>query len=132
MSAKFRSERDRTLARLLALGLTQTVAAAEVGISDRTVRRRLTDPAFIQLIDDERVRLSEQILDGLVIASRAAVRRLHQLVDDDDQPATVHVAAARALLQATTTWRPQVEFEQRLHALEAVDVARVRGLRAVT
>jgi len=130
MAGPVRSERDHVLVGLLALGVSQAAAAREAGCSERTVRRRLADPAFVTAVDAERLRIAEQVLDALMIGARAAVRRLHRLVDDDEQPARVQVAAARALLSSAVSWRDQVELDQRLSAVEAAVAAR-NTLRAV-
>jgi hypothetical protein len=143
MAGSDRTARDLTLARLLAVGLTQTAAAERAGMSDRTVRRRLADPAFAQLVDGERLRIAERTLDQLMFGAERATRNLLEIadgtvtvVDTDGQehpeavPVSVRVSAARALLAAAVNWRDQVELDRRLTAIETAIAAR-SGPRAV-
>lgn len=123
MTADDRPPRDRELARLLAAGATQARAGAEIGMSERTVRRRLADPAFLALIDAERVAHCERVIDSLTLVAGRAVTVLNDILDDADAPPAVRVSACRTALTAVLGWRDQLELDKRLADVE-------RALRA--
>lgn len=107
----------------LASGSTQEEAAAAVGCSARTVRRRLTEPAVRAALDAERSRLAAETADVLTGRSRAAVDRLHRVVTEGtDRDA---VAACRVLLDQMIRHRDHVWIADRLADAEARLSARV-------
>src|SRR5919106_6383834 len=123
MADSVRSQRDRELARLLAAGATQERAGDELGISARTVRRRCADPAFLDLVDQERTAHVERIIDGLTLVARRAVSVLGDILQDEVAPPAVKVSAARVALSSVLSWRDQAELDKRLADVE-------RALRA--
>jgi hypothetical protein len=123
MAASVRSQRDLELARLLAAGATQARAGEQLGISERTVRRRLAEPAFLDLIDQERTAHVERILDGMTLVARRAVTVLSAILDGEQVPPAVKVSAARVALSSVLGWRDQLEMDKRLADVE-------RALRA--
>lgn len=115
--------RDRELARLLAAGATAARAGESVGLSERTVRRRLADPAFLDLVDAERTEHVERIIDGLTLVARRAITVLSEILDGEQVPPAVKVSAARVTLTSVLGWRDQLELDRRLADVE-------RALRA--
>ena len=90
-------------------------------MSERTVYRRLADPAFRQQVDAAREAIRETILTRLTEASGDAVSRLWSLLDNEDPE--IQLKAAKALLDGlvkfhnalpkrTTTVRHSVEQVQ--------------------
>jgi hypothetical protein len=123
MAASVRAQRDLELARLLAAGATQARAGEQLGMSERTVRRRVADPQFLDLVDQERTAHVERIIDGLTVVSRRAITVLGELIEDGDVPPAVRVSACRTALTAVLGWRDQLELDRRLTDIE-------RALRA--
>jgi ABC-type thiamine transport system ATPase subunit len=89
------AQRRCVVALLTAGGAGQ--AAATAGVSVRTVRRWLADPAFTTAIRDEARASARQALSALLAAQTAAVRVLHRLLDD--QSPSTRLRAAVAVLE---------------------------------
>lgn len=105
------------LAVALAHGLTHAEAGALVGISARTVRRRLaSNPALREAIRAERQVLAQQVADLLTAQAEAAIARLGQVIADGaDRDAT---AAARVVLDQAVRHRDAVYVSDRLADIE--------------
>ena len=81
---------------VLRLSNVTTEAAAEAsGISSRTMRRYMQDPAFARAYRDGRRAMLEERVSALQQASQAALETLRTALDDED--ANVRVRAARAI-----------------------------------
>ena len=104
------------LVAALAAGATLVDAARQAGVSERTVRRRLDDPAFCQQVDEARAAMLTQAVARLTAASVAAVETLQTLLAAE--PAFVRLAAARAILDLGLKYREHHDLTERVLALE--------------
>jgi hypothetical protein len=120
-----RKKNDDPLLLALACGATVDAAARQCGLSDRTVYRRLQEPAFKKRLDKVRADMVERSSGMLTAAAGEAVRTLLALLKDSAPP-PVRLGAARAILEVGIKVRQLVEVEVRLAELEAL-VARQDG-----
>ncbi len=130
MAHKGRENADDVLAMALACGATAEQAATKGGVSLRTVRRRMTDPAFQAKVREIRRETVERTAAMLTAASSEAVRTLLGL-QKDTVPAAVRLGAARAILEIGMKAREIAELEVQLRELEqqvkALDQDRNQG-----
>ena len=108
--------KDDLLALALAQGKTQAEAAKEAGIHERTVRRKLADPAFKALVAEHRRRMAEQAYGVLSRAASKAFRQLDALIDDHNPK--VALMAARTIGRLLVSVGSYTELADRLAALE--------------
>ena len=108
---------DTTLVVALASGLSNRQAAKQAGCSERTVARRLADPAFRRRVDETRAATIAQTAAQLTAAGLAAVRTLLSLLDAEGE--SVRLGAAKAILELGRSLRESQELESRISALEA-------------
>jgi hypothetical protein len=108
---------DTALLAALACGATAAAAARQVGVSERTVFRRLKDPAFCEQLKAQKAEIRQRHSDVLNASGLGAVKTLLRL-QDESKPPTVQLGAARAVLEFGMRLHESVEFEQRLAALE--------------
>lgn len=100
----------------LAAGSTVLEAAAAGGMSERTVYRRLEDPAFRRLVDDARAEIVSRAVAKLSAASADAADTLRDLLRSDMDFA--RLAAARAILEIGSKLREHEDLAERVRALE--------------
>jgi len=113
---------DDVLVGALAGGATREQAAAAAGVGERTVYRRLGDPAFTARVAEARARILDDVLTKTAELAGKAVDRLGTLLDVD-APA-VQLGAARAILTVAGDYGERAELAERVAALEAVLKAR--------
>lgn len=98
---------QRALVVALASGLSQDAAGELVGISGRTVRRRLTaDPSLRDAVQEQRDVNACMVADQLVAQAVQAVERLGSIIDqgaDRDAVAACRVVLAEARQHRETT-----------------------------
>lgn len=116
MSGRGRENADEMLMAALAAGKTVRDAAAEAGVSDRTVFRRLEQVDFRQRVADMRARMVEAAAGRLADAAGAACARLKSLLEAESE--SVQLGAARTILEQTVRLRELLEIESRLKKLE--------------
>lgn len=75
---------DEELATLLSEGISQNAAGEILGVSSRTVRRRLKEPGFRSRVDELRRDRLAVTTARLVRISDSAVDALEQLLDSED------------------------------------------------
>ncbi len=109
---------DDRLLMALACGATIEAAARTVGISDRTVYRRLRDPAFRLRLQEVRADMVQRTAGMLTAAAGEGVKTLLALLKDGVPPA-VRLGAARAVLELGVKLRETAELAERVAALEA-------------
>ena len=109
---------DDQLLQALLRGTSHCEAAAACGLSERTVRRRLSDPAFREELKGARHETLRHTADALAHAGLAAVHALAGLATDAGSPASVRRAAARDLLELSLRVREQVDLSERIEGLE--------------
>ncbi|VTU02526.1 Phage protein OS=Acetonema longum DSM 6540 GN=ALO_17461 PE=4 SV=1 [Gemmataceae bacterium] len=130
--AEQRKKNEDALLLALACGATVEAAARQCGLTDRTIYRRLSEPAFKDRLQALRTDMVARAAGMLTAAAGEAVRTLLQL--QKDAPATVRLGAAKAVLEVGMKLREVVDLEARMAALEArlaeQDKSGPRGLYA--
>jgi len=116
MAGSGRQNADPILIAALLSGATPAEAATQAGVSERTVRRRLVNPAFgarLNAAGDDMIAASAR---GITGASTEAVSALRDLVRTG--PPSVRLGAIRTILEVTPRWRAEHHLEERIGALE--------------
>ena len=90
--------------------------ATEAGVSERTVRRRLADPAFRRQVDEARAELQEACYSRLSSMSNKVTSKLETLVDAKNQK--ISLAACRTVLEFMSKMRETAELVRRIEDLE--------------
>ena len=114
------SDDDEILACALAEGFTHAAAGALIGVSAKTVQRRLSNPKFAGAVGDRRRQRVSEVVGVLVSASRQAVQVLVEVLEGG-APAD-RLRAARMVLDYSSRYqRDQVledELARRVRVLE--------------
>ena len=118
MASGDRRNADSVLMVALAGGATVAAAAAQAGVGERTVWRRLQDDDFRRRLDEARQQTVATAIDYLGKASSAAAATLVELLKRDERSA-VRLSAARAILELGQRLREAGELEERVASLEA-------------
>lgn len=118
MSARRRKPNDDTLILALASGKSVAAAARQCGVCDRTVYRRLADPAFQKRLTAVRADLVTRTAGQLTAAGLTAVQTLLDL-QKATMPPAVRLGAAKAVLEAGVRLREGEQLEARVAELEA-------------
>ncbi len=110
---------DNLLLSKLLAGARVADAAVEAGVSERTVFRRLQDPAFRADLAEQR----QKILDATVVVmtngALDAARVLGELVGSEAPPG-VRLAAARAVIELSIRMREHAQISARTDAIDRV------------
>src|SRR5205823_8868282 len=101
----------------LAKGATVAQAAAHAGVSERTVYRRLKEPAFQDQIEALQNQMLQRAVAMLTAAAQEGIRSLVDLQNESTPPA-VRRSAARDILEMGIRLREAAELEKRVSALE--------------
>lgn len=117
MAGSGRKTSDETLILALAAGASRASAAKSASVSERTVFRRLQDPAFRQRLDAARAEMLTSAVARLTASATSAAATLHRLLSAESE--SVALGAARAILELGTKLRESEELAQRIAALEA-------------
>jgi hypothetical protein len=119
---KFSRKKEAAIAALLE---TQSLpeAAAHCGLSERTLRRWLSNEEFAKQYRDERAHLLENTVNLLRTKSMEAVKVLASISNDQASPAGVRVSAARSIISLSIAGE-MLDLEDRLAELE--EIARSR------
>ena len=120
-----RKKNEDAILIALACGATVEAAAKQCGVSDRTIYRRLDDPAFRARLREVRSDMVRRSAGLLTAASTEAVRTLLAL-QKESVPAGVRLGAARAVLELGLKVREVAELEAEVRDLED----RVRQIEA--
>jgi hypothetical protein len=115
---------DSVLAMALAAGATHAAAAERAQISERTVRRKLADPAFRALVGEYRNQLIAGALGRMAENMTRAADTLAALLDAPE--AHLRARAARAVLSLTLRLQDSVDTNNRIRELE-LELARKQG-----
>jgi hypothetical protein len=89
---------DEALITALAAGGNVAAAARHAHVSERTVRRRLQDPAFRARVDEARGELVRAAVGRLAAVGALAADKLHALIGNAKSE-TVQLGAARSVLE---------------------------------
>jgi hypothetical protein len=119
MPDKPRKKAEDALLLALACGASVDAAARQCGLCERTVYRRLEDPAFSQRLKELRADMVQRTAGALTAASTESVRTLLELQKAAAPPA-VRLGAARSILEIGMKVREAADLEERLAALEKV------------
>lgn len=111
------SDRQRAINELLASG-NQTKAAEAAGVTGRTLRRWLCEPAFVAALDEAQNQLLDDVTNDLVRASHDAVALLHRIVKDPNAKPSLQIRAAQIVIDSVLRWQELRDFDRRLTALE--------------
>jgi hypothetical protein len=104
------------VALALARGCTRKAAAKSVGINERTVRRWLEDPEFVQEVTGLRDRMFAAATGRLAGLTARAAAKLGALLEAVD--CKVQLRAAVAILTTAATYRDQLDLAARLAEVE--------------
>ena len=102
----------------MATGRPIADVAAEAGVSERTVQRRMAKPEFQRKVSDLRWQMMKDLSGRLSQVSGKAMERLQSLLEADSE--NVRLGAARSILDQTLRVREAVDFELRLQDVEAM------------
>ena len=126
MAQQGRKNADDALLLSLACGATIENAARSVGVSERTVYRRLKSAAFRQQLQQRRGDLVQRAASLLTAAALEAIKTLVEL-QKPPAPAAVRLGAARSILEYGLKLREAADLygrvgtlEERLQKLESV------------
>jgi hypothetical protein len=100
----------------LASGKSYRDAAAEVGVSVKTVQRRMSDAAFRARVSELRGAMVSEASGRLARAMSGAAGALEGLLTAEGE--SVRLSAARSVLEFGVKIRESAELEQRVVALE--------------
>ena len=117
-SGKRRRRGDTIVQAALAGGDTVAQAASKARLSERTVYRRLKDPAFQRCIEDLRADMVQRAAALLIAAALLATKTLIDL-QDPTIPAPVRRHASRDIIELGRKLREITILEKRLAALES-------------
>ena len=118
MAGGGRTSADETLVVLLAGGATRQQAAQSAGVGERTVYRRLEDPAFRARIEEARADMLARTSALLTAAGAAAAGTLVRLLRAESD--AVKLAAAVRIIELGGKLRTDLELEARIAAVEDV------------
>ncbi len=122
-----RKNADAALIAALASGATVRDAAATARVGERTVYRRLDNPAFRRRVDEARAEIVARAVTKLSAASTEAVDALRALLSSEMDFA--RLGAARAILELGLKLREHEQLAERMAALEAQLVQEHGGTR---
>lgn len=125
-----RRKGDATLLAALAAGQSYEDAAEAAGVSKRTARRRMTEPAFRAEVDALRSDMLARAVGRMAGLVDEAAETLRDVMRDPDAPAGARVSAARAVLQLGADLRERLELAERVQALEVTIVRKDMYLAA--
>ena len=114
----FRTKADTALILALACGVSAEAAARQAGVSARTIRRRLANPAFRRQVVELRSDMLQRAAATLTASGGEAVKTLLALLQPAE-PGPVRLGAARVILEIGIKFREVADLELRLGALEA-------------
>jgi hypothetical protein len=97
MAGHGRKNVDEALLLALAAGASAAHAAQKAGVSERTARRRLADPAFRARVGAERSRMVADAVGRLAALGTLAADELHRLIREGEND-QVKLGAARGAL----------------------------------
>jgi hypothetical protein len=117
VSSGDRSNADHLIVAALAAGSTNQDAAATAGVNERTVRRRLEDPAFRAQVDEARRAAIDLAVARLSDSAAFAATTLRQLAEGA-QAETVRLGACRTILELGLKWREHGDLTARIEQLE--------------
>ena len=110
--------RDLEIIQCLLTTRTQREAAKCAKCSEKTIYRRMADPAFAAALADERAKILDIITDELERLSLASVRRLWGYIENDLADDKTVLRACGLALANAARYRENTDLRLRLEALE--------------
>lgn len=117
MADKHRKKGDQALLLALACGASVESAARQCRLSERTVYRRLADPAFRRELANMRADMVQRSAGMLTAAAMESVKTLITLQAGTSPPNT-RLGAAKAVLEIGAKLRESADLEERVADLE--------------
>ena len=109
---------QQILAALIASGSIRA-AAKSAGVAESTIRNRMADPDFRAKYDAMRGELLQEAAQGLTARLESATATMSEIMEDGQNPASVRVSAADAVLRHALRYLEAADILRRLDALEA-------------
>ena len=100
----------------LTQGMTQEAAARTVGVTSKTIRRKLADPRFTAKLRAAQDRIYEHAAGKLASLMTCAADTLGELLSEDNP--SIRLRAAQVLLDSGLRFREHLELADRIAALE--------------
>lgn len=110
---------EKILAALITAGSIRR-AAQIADISESTIRNRMADPEFKAKYDKLRGDLLQEAAQGLTARLESATATMSEIMEDGQNPASVRVSAADAVLRHALRYVEAADILRRLDALEAI------------
>jgi hypothetical protein len=117
---------DDAVLLALAAGGSPAAAAQQAHCSERTVRRRLLDPAFRQRVEEARAKMVSDAVGRLSVIGTLAADTLHQLLHSGTE--RVRLLAARSSLELMLRGTETVTLVKQVEELKA-RLAQVESLK---
>ena len=109
---------QQILAALIANGSIRA-AAKSAGVAESTIRNRMGDPDFRAKYDALRGELLQEAAQGLTTRLESATATMTEIMEDGQNPASVRVSAADAVLRHALRYVEAADILRRLDAREA-------------
>jgi hypothetical protein len=123
-----RQQQDEALIELLAAGANYANAGQAVGVSARTVRRRMTDEAFATRVAERRGELLAVVTGQALSRSERALEVLFEIADSAKDP-KYRVSAALGLISASLRLRRETDLAHEIaslkRAMEAIKAEKI-------
>lgn len=111
--------KDSELLRLLALGMSQIKAAEELGITDRTIRRRLENPEFRRALSQARREIQSESWSAMLSLREKASQVLESMLESPDEK--VRLAAAKFVFDMGNRIRKEQISEETLERINELE-----------
>jgi hypothetical protein len=111
------SRTDAVLIPHLVAGLSYADVAAQTGVSERTIKRRMADPSFRRIVADRQRQAAQQTCAQLRRLTNEALDALRDLLDASTS-SSVRLGASRTVLEQALRWQEAAELEVRLQEIE--------------
>ena len=113
--------RQRLAVEALALGAAPETAAAQAGVTERTIRRWRREDGFVAAIRCEQNRTFASARSEMRTAARVAVRVLREVAEDQTAPHPARVSAARCIFDQALRSYELDDLADRIERLELLD-----------
>lgn len=121
-SSNYDESPDDLLAAALAAGQTYGEASQALGVSVRTIARRMSEPDFRAKVSELRAAAASACTGRLTDAMASAADTLKALLTDDNK--RTRLAAATAIIQLSAQLRNNEELSARIGELEQLLASR--------
>lgn len=121
---------DDVIIDALVKGGSVRAASKKLGISERTIANRLQNVKFRQRYEDAKSSILTEAVEGMKQRVKLAVNTLTEVMQEKNNPATVRVSAADAMLRHFVRYIEVAEMEKRITALERSNEANELGEQA--